>query len=78
MDGRSTDSRLAAISQQLPSVGFGPPPGVISHKPSKPSCWNRRRHKITVLRLSSNSRAMALSDCPEAAANTMRLRGQTC
>ena len=53
-----------------------PPPGAISHKPSK--LLEPAASQDNGVRLTSNSRATALSDCPEPAANTMRLHGQTC
>ena len=58
--------------------GLASATGRDSHRLFKPLLSEPRRHKITVLRLVSNSRAIALSDWPLAAASTMRPRSATC
>src|SRR5208282_3436478 len=61
-----------------PWVAFRPRPGDTSHSPGKPFWAKRARHSLTVGRLLFSCCAMALSDCPSAAASTIRQRRATC
>src|SRR5580692_5464230 len=59
-------------------MGFRPRPGATSHRPSSPWSAKRFRHRITVFRFIESCCAIATSDSPAAAANTIRQRSATC
>src|ERR1700721_803804 len=59
-------------------MGFRPRPGATSHTPSSRWSAKRFRHRITVFRFIESCCAIATSDSPAAAANTIRQRSATC
>src|ERR1700722_17955913 len=59
-------------------MGFRPRPGATSHRPSSRWSAKRFRHRITVFRFIESCCAIATSDSPAAAANTIRQRSATC
>src|SRR5215211_2016718 len=58
-------------------AGLRPRPGFVSVNAAVPPSSNRRRHRITVGRLTPSLRAISLFDSPAAAASTIRARQAT-
>src|SRR5215211_597916 len=58
-------------------AGLRPRPGFVSVNAAVPPSSNRRRHRITVGRLTPSLRAISLFDSPAAAASTIRARKAT-